>query len=451
MKKRFYFLLFILPLLSGCCRVSLNPSRSYEDVKQNVLQRTGQEIYWQNHDPEFIYCLESYLEHPLTFEDMVQITLLNNYKLQAAYQLLGVAQAQVVQAHLLKNPLFGLSLRYENLVKGANIIEMGLVQNILDILLKPVKIRLARIEREQVKQEIAGLVIETIAEAKMAYIHYQTSRHILDMKKQLLEAAEASFDGAKRLRQAGNLTELFLVQQQSLYEEIKIDVSEWESIVYSARQDLNTLMGLWGCFTHWEAAGSLPEVTEVQYDLDEVERCALENSLNLQIKKEEIRATAARYKIQTAETVFPEMFLGPDSEKEADNTWYVGPAISLAIPIFDTGKARISEGHFEVARLCNEYIDLAINIRASARKLAFNLNQSYFQYDWFEKALIPISETTTTQALLQVNAMQIGVFELLDMKKKEIMTKQRAFSYYEMFWRNKAELERLISGKFVES
>ena len=52
--------------------------------------------------------VESLLKRPLTADAAVQIALLNNRRLQAAYNELAVAEAELVQASLPPNPTFSL-------------------------------------------------------------------------------------------------------------------------------------------------------------------------------------------------------------------------------------------------------------------------------------------------------------------------------------------------------
>src|ERR1035437_7898092 len=94
-------------LLAGCASV---PSRGgFDQVQQATTQRLGQKVQWNQgteDDKAVTQAVQSLLHRPLTADDAVQIALLNNRRLQATYEELGVAQANLVQAGLLKNPRF---------------------------------------------------------------------------------------------------------------------------------------------------------------------------------------------------------------------------------------------------------------------------------------------------------------------------------------------------------
>ena len=107
-------LLFVsLVFLGACTTVSLNAG--FSDVGALVEDRGGLKIFWNNGtdlDREASEKLRSLLNNKLTVDDAVQIALLNNRELQAIYSDLGVAQADLVQAGLLKNPLFDASIKW---------------------------------------------------------------------------------------------------------------------------------------------------------------------------------------------------------------------------------------------------------------------------------------------------------------------------------------------------
>lgn len=94
-------------LLSGCA--SVPKEAGFPDVQRLIEQRIGQRVHWNQGTPEDAAvsdAVRSMLRQELTIDNAVQIALLNNRSLQATYEELGIAQADVVQAGLLRNPTF---------------------------------------------------------------------------------------------------------------------------------------------------------------------------------------------------------------------------------------------------------------------------------------------------------------------------------------------------------
>lgn len=96
-------LALVMPALvvAGCARVPLRAG--FSDVQRQVAERTGHEVCWNlgTADDEAVRAaLDKLLAARLTPEGAVQVALLNNRRLQAVYEQLGIAQADLVQAGL---------------------------------------------------------------------------------------------------------------------------------------------------------------------------------------------------------------------------------------------------------------------------------------------------------------------------------------------------------------
>lgn len=87
-------------LLSECASIALKET-GFSDVQQQASQRVGSRVQWRQ-DPasnsEMDAAVEKLLQDDLTADEAVQIALLNNRSLQAMYENLGSAQANLVQA-----------------------------------------------------------------------------------------------------------------------------------------------------------------------------------------------------------------------------------------------------------------------------------------------------------------------------------------------------------------
>src|SRR4026208_2518339 len=92
--------------LTGCASVDL--SAGFPDVSAAIPERQTVKIVWNRGtelDQKAADQLRVLLQRKLTADDAVQIALLNNRDLQAVYTELGVAQADLVQAGLFRNPI----------------------------------------------------------------------------------------------------------------------------------------------------------------------------------------------------------------------------------------------------------------------------------------------------------------------------------------------------------
>ncbi len=444
------FLLILIIFMCGCTRVDTNPSPVFHQIRNDVSKLTGEEVYWDSSLENVIVPIsfEEMIEQELTVERVVKIALLNNRNLQAVYENLGIAKAQLTQAGLLKNPIFSFSYQFSLQSSVTDLITGSLIQNFLEILLIPLKKRMAQAELEATKSMIVAQILDVIAETRIAFYTLQATKKIWDLKKQILLASELSYEAAQRLFEAGNVKDLDVSIQRSLYEQSKLEVASWEIAILEAREKLNVLMGLWGCQIDWKFSSALPEIPIQEGDFDNIENDAIINSVDLQMAYKDLESVAAGFGIDTSKLVFPKLDVGVGTERD-EGVWYVGPAFNLAIPLFDFGKANSAKARAAILQKWNRYTALAIEIRSKARSSRFSLLNAFRQSQYLDKIIVPLSEQIMFYTTLQHNAMQIGVFQLLQTKQMEIEKKIQQVQKQKDYWIAKIELQTLLDGHIL--
>jgi cobalt-zinc-cadmium efflux system outer membrane protein len=249
-------LVLIVWAATGC---SVPKGAGFSEVRQSVAARIDRQVEWTRETPEdeaVAASVTRLLDGELTVDGAIQIALLNNQQLQAVYEELGVAQAALVQAGLLKNPMFDAAVRLR-LTGGPVNPEFSIAQDFLDLLYIPMRKRVASAEFEAAKQRVTGAVLDLAGEVRVAWYQVQAELQLLELERTVLSTAEAAAYAAARLRQAGNITDLELASQEALAAQARLDVAATEAHVVDLRERLNSLMGLWGAQTEWTIAGRL--------------------------------------------------------------------------------------------------------------------------------------------------------------------------------------------------
>ncbi|MFZ0565495.1 MAG: TolC family protein [Chlamydiales bacterium] len=442
-----FVVIFSMLFLSGCLRVNTDPCPDFKRVQEDVLERSGHTIYWEAPEGEraFKACIEKVLGENLTADRAAYVALLNNRQLQATYESLGIAKADLAQAGLLMNPIFALAYRFTTQSTSSALINIGLLQNFLEALLIPLKKRSARFELESTRSMVTAQVLQVIADTKMAFYDLLAKKQIWNLQSQILLSLELSYETAKRLFEAGNLKKLDLVMYRVVYEEAKVALANVEIEILEAKERLNVLMGLWGDQIIWAAFDCLPDLKECEMSWEWVEQYAIANSLDLEIARREMGRTAAQFGVDTTRFIFPQLDLGPDAERE-EGVWFVGPAIGIAIPFFDFGKANSAAAQAEISRQWNQYTALAIRIRSQARVARFRLLNAYRKSQYYQRVVIPLAEEVTANTLFQHNAMQLGVFHLLSAKQIELEKKIQGVEFLRDYWVERTALELILQG-----
>jgi cobalt-zinc-cadmium efflux system outer membrane protein len=438
-------LAFAIGGLAGCAKVQ--DQRAFPDVQQKVETRTGYAIAWDQ-DDAVKRKVAGLLKDDLTEAVAVQIALLNNPAIQAAYQDLTIAEAMRVRAGLLENPEFVGEFKFL-LKEDSEILEFGLLQDFVQAALIPQRRSLAATKLEAVQLDVAGAVMDLAFQVRSAFYRYQARRRILEMLRDVLLAAEVSYEMAGRLHSAGNITALELSGRQALFELAKLDVTAAQIDLMEDREQLNTLMGLWGEAIEWDTKPGLPDAPDNKDLPADPEKRAVENSIDLAIARLNIEAAEKDSKIRGMTSILPKLGLGVSTEKEADGAWSVGPALSFPLPVFNQGGTERAVARAELRRRMNLYLSLAIKVKAATRGAVQRVKGHRQRVLYYKKVIMPLREEMTRQTQLHYNAMQIGVFQLLEAKKREINARRRYIMALRDFWVARAELDQILSGRLI--
>ncbi len=130
-----------LSALCGCRGSTVpSPAGDVATSQAEASRRTGRDLSapWAppSSDPGIPGPVAELLRRPLTEENAIRIAILNNRKVRAAYEDLGIARAELVQAGLLANPVFGA---HATLMHEGAEIELGISKSLLDVFLRPMR------------------------------------------------------------------------------------------------------------------------------------------------------------------------------------------------------------------------------------------------------------------------------------------------------------------------
>lgn len=443
--------LLALPLLlGGCTSVPLNGG--FDDVSATVEQRSGVKLFWNNGtelDKEAAETISSLLKGKLTADQAVQIALVNNRELQALYAELGIAQADLVQAGLLNNPIFEAVVKFPN-AGGQSNLELSAVMNFLDIIYLPLRRRVAAAGFEQAKTRVAGSVLDFAARVRGSFYLHQANEQMLELRRTIVQALDASFEVSRRLNEAGNITDLDFARDRALLEMSKVALRRAEVSVRQSREELNVLMGLWGKQTDWQIEERLPDIPDQPLQTQDLERVALTRSVDLLNASQRIIVSGNLLGFNRWRALVPELHAGPLGER-SEGAWEVGPVLEFPIPLFDQGQARIGRAAAELRRAQQEYYALAVRIRSTVRTVRDRMEGARDRALYYRDILLPLRERIVNESQLQYNAMQLGPFQLLRAKEQQIETAVAYIETLRDYWLSRGDAGLLLNGRLPGS
>jgi len=444
--------LLVAAALGGC--TTLQPKEAFPNIAERVEERTGAKITWNQHtdsDREVREAIETLLSRDLTADAAVQVALLNNRSLQATYEDLGIAQAELVQAGLLKNPVFSALLRFPDGGAGNPNLELSVSENFIDLFALPLRKKVAAAKYESAKTRVAAEVISLANDVKQNFYLLQGSEQMLELRRSVADATAASFDAAKRLREAGNTTELDLAIEQATYGQAKLDLAQAESQNVKQREKLISLLGLWGPKSTIRVSHRLPELPVADEGLENIESLAIRQRLDLAGAMSELNATYQSLGVTKQVGFLSDAEITIAGEHDTDGSWIVGPGLSTPVPIFDTGAAQVSIAQSRVRQANQRVYALAVQVRSDARSARADLLAARERANYYRGTVVPLRQKITQQTQLQYNAMIVGVFQLLQAKRDEISAGREYIEALQDYWVARVELERAVGGRLPAS
>lgn len=381
----------------------------------------------------------------LTSDSAARVAVLNNRKLQATFENVGIAQADLIEAGLLENPtLFG-SARFPSRGGGSNL-EASLSQNFLDILMMPLRKKMAAAELERTRNEVADAAVETAAETKSAFYTLQADLQLVSRLNLITSANRAALDLSQRLHDAGNITDLSLLSEQATYSEARVEVAKAEADIAADREKLNRLLGLWGSDTSWTLAEQLPEIPGSEISSSRLESLALNHRSDLAASRYELASLATALHTTRTYRYIGVLKVGADIEKETDGNKLTGPEFTVSLPIFNQGQGMLAKLEAQQRQAEKRFEGKAIDIRSEVREARGRLLANRAAALYYRSNLLPERLKILNQTQLQYNAMQIGATELLIARKSQLDTERDYIHSWRDYWISRSELERAVGG-----
>jgi len=432
-------------VLGGCATVQREAS--FPQVQKTVANHLGHKVEW-NRDGErdelAPQATRKLLQQKLSPETAVQIALLNNRGLQARFEELGIAQADLVEAGLLENPVLGAGALFQD---AGTEIDLDIVQNFLGVFTLSARKKIGQAAAERVTLEVSKDVLDLASEVQAQYYRVVGDAEALVLARQVVVATEAAAELAQRQYAAGNLSKREQSLQQAFYAQTLLEVAQAQAQLDADREKLNRLMGLWGANTRWTVPDRLPEIPATLPALDDVERQAIERRLDLAAAKKEAEGVTQALNLARQYRWLSPLGIGVQFNRDSGGEKSYGPRLRLGLPIFNQGQARIARLESERKRAEERIAALAVNIRSEARETRGRLSALHQSVRHYQKALLPLQQTIVTETLKFYNGMLLGVYDLLLASQSQIQTGRQYVAATRDFWLAWTELEHAIGGR----
>ena len=380
----------------------------------------------------------------------VQVALLNNKGLQAAYADIGMSSADLWQESLLVNPRVSVGVMGIN---AGRTVETAVVSNILALITRPRRMAVADTRFRQAQLRAAEATLRLAADTRRAWIEAVAAWERVAYLNRAQAAADAASALAEKLGQTGAFTKTGQAREHVFYAELAGQTAEARLQARMAKEALTRLMGLWGYDVDYQVPNALPSLPSNPLARKDIEAQALRNRVDLDIAKLELEALALSYGLTEATRYVSDLELvtGAEIEREEEDgetetKVLLNAELEFVIPIFDSGQARMRKAELAYMQAANLLAERAVNVRSEARSAYDGYRSTLDIARHYRANVVPLRTTIEDESLLTYNGMITNTFELLADTRAKINSIMLSLNAKRQFWLADVNLGTAVHG-----
>lgn len=468
---------------AGC--ISVDPRPDYQDTSRIVTERTGMdEVYKPGIEPLIEVKINDLLEGGMTTREAVQIALLNNRGLQAAFHQIGVSRAQVVQSGLLSNPSLGLSLRFPE-AGGRSNLTLTFAQQLVDLWQIPVRKRIAEAELQQTILGVARQAVALVADVETGcyrLLAVQKAEMLatedMELAQRLLSLAQGRFNAGEAGKLDVNLARVAVLDARRRLIALRGETQ-------AARSDLARMLGLARWEGPWSLADDFPDGLAEMANETTLLDWALRQRLDARAATMQILAADQQIRRQILD-IFPNVTLGvemerperralpgrkiladtarasarngaltaPDIQTRAERDLerrqiidsLLGPTLDITLPIFHQNQAQIAKARYEAAQRRKQFEDLLDAIAQDVQKAVAAARSAAELVLFFHDEAQPLARENVETARRAYQAGEESIVTLMDAQRTLVSQRNAYVNAQQNYAVALAALRRAVGG-----
>jgi outer membrane protein TolC len=439
---------FAAILLTGCASFSPDAGMAVvSDIAAVELRKDALKIDSEVAASASSVRVRRLLASPLSADTAVQVALLNNSGLQAAYNELGFAEAVMVAESLPPNPAFSVS-RISTAVELD--IERQIVADILALATLPARADIAVDRFHQAQLRAAEETLRVGLETRRNYYRAVASRQLVAFLNLAGSAAETAAKFAKQLGETGAMNKLDQAREQSFYVELAAQVAAARQQAASEREALIRSLGLWGNNLDFKLPERMRALPKRPQSLPAIEVEAVRRRVDLQIARIEVDTLAKSFGLTNATRFINLLDVSGVSRTQHESGGAHGTgggiAVEFQVPIFDFGEVRVRQAGEAYMEAVNRLTEKAVNVRSEARDAYRVYRSTYDIAVHYRDQVLPLRQIITDETMLRYGAMQIDVFSLLTEARQRVAVNIASVEAQRNFWLANSNLDAAVVG-----
>lgn len=406
MKRIILFCLALL-LAAGCAKVA--PEADFGKVTDVVNAREGQRPLWNATpaDEAFIRSeVAAILARGVSPRDAVRLALLNSPAVQARFEEVGMARADVVQAGLPQNPslaaLFGFPLFSGGPLAALAAQAMVSISDLAEIKDRTAK---AKAELERDILIVGHDACVAAREAKLAWLELAYATRAAALASEVKRRSEALAATARRYKDFGLADTGKAAALESAAASAALEVASLASKRAVAKARLARLMGL-EAGAAFEIAGEAPAAPATLPETAAALAYAKANNLEVQAAAYAVEAARSGRELEKVRWLKDfEVGAGYDYDIEGNRT--LGPGFSLKLPLFDQNQAQRAKAEYRLRQAVRLLEEARLAAGEKALRALEDASLAKSRAGGLAAGVIPPAERAAAWAKKYAGAMQL--------------------------------------------
>ena len=428
-------------------------------------------------------------------DEAVALALRNNRMLRADLEMIGQADADLVQAGLMQNPVINFMAMFPDGGGRAMLRGTGVpLQPLQDLWLIPARRKVATAALQEAVLRVAGRAVETAAAAKAAYARVQYAQRALELLQESIELAEQSTRIVQTRQSTGQVTQVAVNVASIRAQRLRSERVAMEAEHRAAQRELLLVLGLPGAPDRWAVApiNEMTDALPLAQDEQELVSLGADQRLDLKAAGWSLQSAEQRIGLRRLEGL-PELALGfsferspaprpargptvparvgnavgqavanrvfgaepghaipqisPWTVRANEFTWTLGPMIDMTVPIFDQNQAQVAKAIHEYNQKLAEYQAREQEITRDIRTALLQQQQAAAQAAFYRTSIMPEVERNLGLAQQSFVAGQDDLTVYLAAQEDLIMTRRRILEFVRDYLVSRVELERAVGGR----
>jgi cobalt-zinc-cadmium efflux system outer membrane protein len=424
---------YLLVFLAGC-NVQSPYDRFY--VSAGIRERTAYQLGQAAKPGQFSLPEGVSLDDGLTEDEAVAIALWNNARLQADLTALGFARADLIEAHMLPNPVFSLLFPV-----GPKLLEADLEWPVDVLWQRPHRIAAAELDAKSVAENLIADGLGLVRDVQTTYWQLWSARQRVRLAEENNQLQAQIANIVRGQLRAGDISasevQAAFLHSLKTADALKRSSNEAELL----EQQLNSLLG----------AASENVTLDLSVDEGTPESVGPKEELlktafaaRPDLRAAELAIEAAGKRLGWERSKVYNLIAIIDAKDEGEDSLTVGPGLAAEIPVFNQNNGNIARAAAELEQATRQYEALRQKIILQVQQARSQYTAARETFDLWTSEIIPSLQEKVEQTRRSYEAGDVLRTSVLEARRELVQAKMHQTDLAADLHRSAAELNYCV-------